>query len=309
MNPLVAILGPTASGKSELALAVAERHNGEIVNFDSIQVYRWFRIGAAKLGESERRGIPHHLIDILEPNEIFTAGEFARRARQAIAEICGRGRLPVLAGGTGFYLRALLDGLFPGPQRDEALRRRLAARPPERLHRLLRRLDPAAAAKIHPHDSPKIIRALEVTLLARRPMTALFSEGRQKLEGFRVLKIGLLPDRNALYDRINRRTEAMFAAGLVEEARQILAAGCAAGAKPFESHGYRQALQHLQGKLTLREAIFYAQRNTRHYAKRQITWFRRERDVEWYRGFGDDPGLQSRVLERVRAFLAAAEAA
>src|SRR5581483_9728576 len=186
MHSLTAILGPTASGKSELALAVAERHNGEIVNFDSIQVYRWFRIGAAKLREPERRGIPHHLIDILEPNEIFTAGEFARRARQAIAEICGRGRLPVLAGGTGFYLRALLDGLFPGPQRDEELRR----------------LDPAAAAKIHPHDSPKIIRALEVTLLARRPITALFSEGRQKLEGFRILKIGLLPDRNALYDRI-----------------------------------------------------------------------------------------------------------
>lgn len=303
MHPLVAILGPTGSGKSELALVAAERFGGEIVNFDSIQVYRRFNIGAAKLTESERRGIPHHLIDILEPDEVFTAGEFARRAATVLCEIADRGRLPILAGGTGFYFRALIDGLFPGPTRNEDLRRRLASRNPGRLHRLLARLDSAAAEKIHPHDVPKMIRALEVTLVARRPITELFAQGRQALEGFRLLKIGLLPNRDALYERINRRTEAMFAAGLVEEARQILENGCPPSAKPFESHGYREVLQHLRGELNLFEAISDAQRNTRHYAKRQITWFRREKDVEWFAGFGDDPTIQQQVLERVAAWL------
>ncbi len=300
MSPLLAILGPTGAGKSELALALAEHHSGEVVNYDSIQVYRHFQIGAAKLSEPERRAIPHHLIDILEPNEVFTAGEFARRAAEAIRDIRARGRLPILAGGTGFYLRALLDGLFPGPTRNEDLRRRLAARPPTRLHRLLARLDPNAAQRIHPNDIPKMIRALEVTILARRPITELFTQGRQKLEGFQVLKIGLLPDRDALYARLNLRTEAMFAAGLIEEVRQILARGYPAAAKPFGSHGYRQALQHLRGEINLQEAILDAQRNTRHYAKRQITWFSREQEVEWFPGFGDDPAVQEQVLERVQ---------
>ena len=304
MSPLVAIPGPTGSGKSELALVVAERYGGEVVNFDSIQVYRHFEIGAAKLSESERRGIPHHLIDLLEPTEVFTAGEFARRAAQTVREIRDRGRLPILAGGTGLYLRALLDGLFPGPTRDEGLRRRLARRSGPRLHKLLERFDPAAAKRIHPNDRPKLIRALEVILLAQRPITELFAEGRQSLQGFRVLKVGLHPERNALYDRINQRTEAMFAAGLVEEVRQILARGYPDTCKPFESHGYRQALQHLRGELDLREAVFYAQRNTRHYAKRQITWCRREKDVEWFRGFGDDPGIQEPVLTRIGVFQA-----
>lgn len=284
----MAVLGPTASGKSELALAVAERFRGEIVNYDSIQVYRHFRIGAAKLSPAERRGVPHHLVDIVEPDAVFTAGEFARRAAEAIRGIRDRGRLPVLAGGTGFYLRALLDGLFPGPQRDEALRARLARRGGDRLYRLLARFDPEAARRIHPHDHAKLIRALEVTLKARRPMTELFREGRQALEGFQVLKVGLMPDRDALYDRINRRAEAMFAAGLVDEVRAILALGYPASSKPFESLGYRQALQHLRGELTLREAVFYTQRATRQYAKRQMTWFRREQNVLWFSGFGPD---------------------
>jgi tRNA dimethylallyltransferase len=307
LNPLVAILGPTGAGKSELALVAAERFNGEIVNFDSIQVYRHFQIGAAKLTEAERRGVLHHLIDILEPDEVFTAGEFARRATLVIGEIRDRGRLPILAGGTGFYFRALSGGLFPGPTRDEDLRRRLASRGPERIHRLLTRFDPAAARKIHPHDEPKLIRALEVTLLTRRPITELFAQGRQKLEGFRILKIGLLPERDALYDRINQRTEAMFAAGLADEVQAILARGYPATVKPFESHGYRQALQLLRGELNLREAVFYAQRNTRHYAKRQITWFRRESEVEWLHGFGDDSVIQERALEKIHAFLNAEE--
>jgi tRNA dimethylallyltransferase len=304
VSPLVAILGPTASGKSELALAVAERFGGEIVNYDSIQVYRHFNIGAAKLREAERRGIPHHLIDILEPDEVFTAGEFARRAAEVVRAIRDRGRLPVLAGGTGFYLRALLEGLFPGPARDEQLRTRLARRGGPRLHRLLARLDPAAALRIHPHDRPKLIRALEVIILARRPITQLFAEGRRGLEGFRTLKIGLLPDRRALYARIDRRTADMFEAGLVDEARRILDMGYPETSKPFESHGYRQALQLIRGELEPEEALYHARRNTRNYAKRQMTWFRRETDVVWFRGFGDQPEIQDRVLTEVGAFLA-----
>jgi len=308
LSPLVAILGPTCSGKSELALAAAERFNGEIVNFDSIQVYRHFQIGAAKLAKPERRGFEHHLIDILEPDELFTAGEFARRASGSIREIAERGRLPILAGGTGFYFRALWEGLFPGPARDDSLRRQLAKRTPSRLHRLLVRFDPAAAQKIHPHDKPKLIRALEVTLIARRPITALFAEGRQALEGFRILKLGLLPEREALYDRINRRTELMFSNGLIEEVQGILAR-YPATVKPFESHGYKQVLQFLGGELNLREAIFYAQRNTRHYAKRQITWFRREKDLKWFPGFGCDLEIQARALEEIAIFLSASQPA
>jgi tRNA dimethylallyltransferase len=304
VNSLVAILGPTGSGKSALALAAAERYRGEVVNFDSIQVYRHFQIGAAKLREEERRGIAHHLIDLLEPDEIFTAGEFARRAAQAVREICGRGRLPILAGGTGFYFRALVEGLFPGPARNDDLRRRLAARPSARLHRLLARFDPAAAKNIHPHDRPKLIRALEVTLLARRPITELFAQGRRaELEGFTILKIGLLPDRQQLYARINERTSRMFASGLIEEVRAILARGYSPGCKPFESHGYRQALQYLRGEIRLEEAVFYAQRNTRRYAKRQITWFRREKDVAWFFGFGDDPRIEQEALAALDRFL------
>lgn len=299
MHPLVAILGPTGSGKSELGLTVAARFSGEIVNFDSIQVYRHFQIGAAKLTEAGRRGVPHHLIDILEPDEVFTAGEFARRAAEVLARIRDRGRLPILVGGTGFYLRALLEGLFPGPTRDEDLRRRLAKRPPQRLHRLLSRLDPHAARKIHPHDTPKMIRALEVILLARRPITELYAEGRRSLEGFSILKVGLLPDREALYDRLDRRTEAMFASGLVEEVRELLARGIPSTVKPFESHGYRQALQNVRGELNLREAVFYAQRNTRHYAKRQITWFRRESGLIWLRGFGATVEIQRDALGHI----------
>ncbi len=293
---LIAILGPTASGKSELALALAERHQAEIVNYDSIQIYRHFNIGAAKLTPAERRGIPHHLIDILDPQDVFTAGEFARRAGATVREIRDRRRLPILVGGTGFYLRALLDGLFAGPTRNEELRRRLARRSGPRLHKLLQRFDPVAAKRIHANDVPKLIRALEVTLLARRPITELFRESRQALEGFKVLKIGLMPNRDALYARINQRTEAMFHSGLVEEVRGILASGFPETAKPFESHGYRQALQFLRGEFDRHEAVLQAQQNTRRYAKRQITWFRREKDVVWFHGFGDDPGVQGEVV-------------
>ncbi|MGA2274192.1 MAG: tRNA (adenosine(37)-N6)-dimethylallyltransferase MiaA [Bryobacteraceae bacterium] len=303
---MVAVVGPTGSGKSHLALHLAEAFHGEVVNCDSLQVYRHFDIGTAKLGVGERRGIPHHLIDILEPDALFTAGEFARTGRDAVAGISARGRLPIVCGGTGFYLRALLDGLFAGPARDQALRDRLGTREKRRpgsLHRLLRRLDHAAAAKIHPNDLPKVTRALEVCLLTRRPVTELFEQGRAALTGYRVLKLGLLPDRDALYQRLDVRCARMFAAGLVEEARRILELGFAETVKPFESHGYKQALQLIRGELNPREALFYAQRKTRNYAKRQITWWRKEPGLVWLRGFGEEPHIVEEATARVRAFL------
>ena len=304
---MVAVAGPTGSGKSDLALHIAQQFNGEIVNCDSLQVYRHFDIGTAKLPLEQRCGIPHHLIDILDPDELFTAGEYARAARETIRGISQRDRLPILAGGTGFYLRALLDGLFEGPSRDQSLRDRLARREARRagsLHRLLTRFDSATALKIHPHDVPKVTRALEVCLLTRRPVSELFRAGRDALGGYRTLKLGLLPDREALYDRLDRRCAAMFDCGLVEEVRHILELGYAAELKPFESHGYKQALQFIRGELNLREAIFYAQRNTRQYAKRQLTWFRREPGLVWLKGFADTPGIGESALALVAKFLA-----
>jgi tRNA dimethylallyltransferase len=238
---------------------------------------------------------------------VFTAGEYARVARPVLEEISVRGHLPVVAGGTGFYLRALIDGLFPGPQRDQVLRDRLAARERRKsgsLHRLLRRFDPEAAGRIHPRDLPKVTRALEVCLVTRRPVTELFQQGREALGGYRILKIGLSPTRDQLYEKLDRRTRQIFESGLIEEVRGILSRGFPATVKPFESHGYRQAMQFINGELKLDEAIFYAQRNTRHYAKRQMTWFRQEAGMEWFSGFGDDTRIQQAVQDRVREFLA-----
>jgi tRNA dimethylallyltransferase len=306
VESVVAIAGPTGSGKSELALRIAAEFDGEVVNCDSLQIYRHFDIGTAKLPLAERRGIRHHLIDILDPDQTFTAGEYGRLGRAALADISSRGRLPVVAGGTGFYLLALFDGLFRGPARDTALRERLAARErrkPGTLHRLLARLDGEAAARIHANDVPKVTRALEVRVIARRPIGELFREGRDALTGYRTLKIGLAPDREELYRRLDARSRRMFESGLVDEVERIIQAGFSPEAKPFESHGYRQAVQMLRGELNAKDALFYAQRNTRNYAKRQMTWFRKELEMEWLKGFGEDPELQRSTLERVRKFL------
>ena len=306
MTPVVAVAGPTGAGKSELALRVAEKFNGEVVNCDSLQIYRYFDIGTAKLTVAEMRGIPHHLIDILDPDEIFTAGEFARQARGALAAIASRGKLPVVAGGTGFYLRALFDGLFRGPGRDDALRERLAARErrrPGSLHRLLTRFDPNAGARVHANDVPKVMRALEICLLARRPVTDLYAEGRDRLEGYRVLKMALSPNREALYHRLDERCRHIFESGLAGEVRGILDRGFPAACKPFEAHGYRQVMQMLRGELDARQALFYAQRNTRNYAKRQMTWFRKETGVEWLHGFGDEISVQETAFGLVERFL------
>lgn len=306
MKPVVAIVGPTGAGKSELALRVAEEFAGEVVNCDSLQIYRHFDIGTAKLTPADMRGVPHHLIDILDPDQVFTAGEYARLGRTALAAISERDKLPVVAGGTGFYLRALFEGLFRGPARDAALRERLAAREhrkPGSLHRLLRRFDAAAAARIHRNDVPKVMRALEVCVLARRPVSEMFREGRDRLVGFRTLKMGLAPDRDELYGRLDERCRRMFESGLAEEVQRILNRGFPLVAKPFESHGYRQAVQMLRGELNANEALFYAQRNTRNYAKRQMTWFRKEPDMEWLKGFGGEARIQEAALARVHEFL------
>ncbi len=296
---LPVVLGPTASGKSALAIALARALDGEIVNFDSVQVYRRFDIGAAKTPLEERQGVPHHLLDVFDPAERCSAGDFLRLGRKALAEISGRGKTPVLAGGTGFYLRALLEGLSAGPARDEALRERLegvASR--GRLHRLLARLDPETAERVHPNDTPKLVRAVEVCILARGPLSRLQADKPEPLKGYRVVRLGLDPPREALYERINLRSRAMFEAGLLDEARGLLDAGVPRGAWAFGSLGYRQALACLNGEISLEEAVEQTARATRNYAKRQLTWFRRqETETIWLGGFGDQPQVIAEALE------------
>jgi tRNA dimethylallyltransferase len=292
---LVVVLGPTASGKTALSLALAERFHGEIVNCDSVAMYREFEIGTAKPSAAERARAPHHLLDFVDPTGYITAGEYARLARQALAEIKSRDHLPVVVGGTGLYLRALLDGLFPGPQRSEELRERLRQRIEKNgsdyLHRVLRRLDPEAATKIHANDIPKLIRAIEVCLASRQKMTEMWKQGRDPLTGFRIVRIGLNPNRDALYARINQRAEHMFASGLVEETRQLLEK-YGDTARPLTSLGYKQAAQLLRGEIDVKTALQAAQQAHRNYAKRQMTWFRREPEVVWLEGFGDDRAIQ-----------------
>ena len=301
---LVVLLGPTASGKTALSLYVAARFQGEIVSCDSVAVYREFEVGTAKPSREDRRRVQHHLIDIAGPEEVITAGDYSRLARRALAEIAARGHLPIVVGGSGLYLRALVEGLFAGPPRSEALRARLreraAERGPDYLHRLLRRFDPAAAQAIHANDVPKVVRALEVSVSARAPMTGLWQQGRDPLTGFNILRIGLNPDREALYQRINQRARAMFSSGLLEETR-ALAARYGASAWPLNSLGYKQAMQHLRGEISLDQAITAAQQGHRNYAKRQMTWFRREPDVHWITDFGSDPRAQKEIEDLIVA--------
>jgi tRNA dimethylallyltransferase len=307
LNPLLVVVGPTGSGKSDLAIRLAIEVGGEIVNCDSLQLYTGLDIGTAKVPESERHGVPHHLIDLIEPPRIFTAGEYAAAARVVLREIAGRNRIPVVVGGTGFYLRALLEGLFPGPPRDADVRARLEARDkarPGSLHRILSRLDPRSAARIHANDKNKLIRALEVRVLVGQPISTMFELGRDPLNDFRVIKIGLDPARNLLYERLDARTANIFARGLVEEVRALIAGGVPADAKAFESLGYKQAVQVVDGRLSREEAMLSTQLETRQYAKRQATWFRKEEGVHWLKGFGDDAGVQDQALEIVRRELA-----
>ena len=322
---LVVVLGPTASGKTALALAIARRFRGEIVNCDSVAMYREFDIGTAKPSAAERAEIPHHILDCVDPLTDVSAGEYARQARQILREIVSRDsvaregvltrrHLPIVSGGTGLYLRALLEGLFRGPQRSEELRDRLRGRAekngPDHLHRILRRLDSAAADRIHSNDVPKVIRAIEVCLISRQTlprtlprtspqsMTEHWQQGREPLQGFRILRLGLNPEREALYARINQRAAKMFDEGLIAET-ELLLAKYGAQARPLASLGYKQAMQFLRGELDRESALAAAQQAHRNYAKRQMTWFRREPDVHWLAGLGDDPAIQAEGIAAV----------
>lgn len=299
---LVVVLGPTGSGKTAFSLALAERFQGEVVNCDSVAMYREFEIGTAKPTLAERTRVPHHLLDFVDPSSFITAGEYARQARAVLQQIQSRGALPLVAGGTGLYLRALLDGLFPGPQRSEELRKRLRERAAEKtpgyLHRLLSRLDPASAAKIHTNDTPKLMRAIEICLASRTKMSEMWKQGRDPLQGFRILRFGLDPDRNALYDRINQRAQRMFERGLVEET-QLLLEKYGPAARPLAALGYKQAVPLLRGEVDRKTALQAAQQAHRNYAKRQMTWFRRDPDVTWLAGFGDDVKVQNEAIRKI----------
>jgi tRNA dimethylallyltransferase len=298
LTPLVVIIGPTASGKSVLGVHIAEEWGGEVVACDSTQVYRGFDVGTAKPDAAERRGIPHHLLDLIEPQELFTAGEYRRRAELVLADLRARGRLPVLTAGTGLYLRALLEGLSDAPKRSAELRERLQAlseKGPGHLHRVLQRIDPAAARRIASGDRQKLVRAIEISLLAGKPVTEVHRLGREPLAGFAALRIGLNPPRAALFARIEARFERMIERGWLAEVDALMRSGVPASTKPFDFIGYRQLREHLEGQMSLGAAASAITQATRRYAKRQLTWFRREPDVIWFAGFGDDPAIVAEV--------------
>jgi tRNA dimethylallyltransferase len=302
--PLVALVGPTASGKSALAVWLAERLNAEVVACDSTQLYCGFDIGTAKPNLAARRGIRHHLIDVLKPEENATAGGYRQMAMGVLDELRQRARLPIFTVGTGLYLRALLEGLADVPQRSEEIRERLRATAaehgPGHLHSVLERLDPQAARKIAATDEQKLIRAIEVCLLAKKPLSQVHETGRSPLAGWRALKLGLMPQREALYERIHERTEAMLSEGWLDEVRSLISSGLPENAKPFDFIGYRELRAVLRGEMKIEQARAAIQQATRRYAKRQLTWFRKEPGVHWLSGFGDDANVQRDAVAWLR---------
>jgi len=305
-RPIVlAVLGPTASGKSALGLTLAQRHDGEIINCDSTAVYRGFDIGTDKLAEPERRGIPHHLIDIADPTSVYTAAQFARDAERTIRDIHARGRLPVLVGGTGFYYRALVRGLFPGPGADEQMRARLdriaSRRGPECLHRLLRRVDPESAARIMPRDRKRLVRALEVYFATGQPLTAHFDRTQSLIADCEVLSIALSIPAALIAARVARRVDEQFARGIVDEVRGLLAHGVPAEARPFGGLVYRQVIEMLRGVRDESATRALIVQENRRYARRQLIWFRKEPNLIWF----DGPGESEETVHRVEETLAA----
>ncbi len=300
---LVAVLGPTASGKSALGLALAARHHGEIINCDSTAVYRGFDIGTDKLPVEARRGIPHHLVDIADPTEVYTAAQFARDAAAAIRDIHARGKLPILVGGTGFYYRALTRGLFPGPGADEELRARLnriaEKRGPERLHRLLQRVDVDSAARIMPRDLKRIVRALEVYFTTGRPLTAHFDETRSPIADCDVIATALRLPPALTAERVARRVDEQFARGIVDEVRGLLARGIPPQARPFGGLVYRQVMEMLRGVRGEAETRALIGQENRRYARRQLIWFRKEPNLRWFEG----PGEREDVIRLVEEMI------
>jgi tRNA dimethylallyltransferase len=305
-KPLIVLVGPTASGKTSLALRLAQEFSGEIVSCDSVAVYREMDIGTAKPTREERALVQHHMIDIAWPDEACTAGDYSRQAREAVAGITERGHLPIIGGGTGLYLRALIDGLFPEPaqkpgQRDR-LRKLASTRGPAHLHRILTRLDPTAASSIHTNDVPKVVRAIEVSLAAKQPLTQQWQKGRDALTGYRILRLGLNPPRDRLYERINQRAAAMFDRGLIEETDRLVVR-YGADCRPFTSLGYAEAIAVLENELTREQAVAQAQQGHRNYAKRQLTWFRREPSMHWLAGCGGDEDIADQAIHLVSKHL------
>jgi tRNA dimethylallyltransferase len=298
---LIVVLGPTASGKSALAIKLAKRLDGEILVCDSTQVYRRFDIGTGKVPPAERQGIPHHLMDLVEPDAVFTAGEYRRRAIATLDDLRKRGKTPVITAGTGLYLRALLEGLAESPERSEELRERMRAiaaqRGPKRLHEILARLDRETAARIEPADTQKIIRAVELRLLAGKTVGEIHRSGREPLKGYAVVKVGLAPERAALYARIHERIDQMIAAGWIDEVRGLIESGVPDSAKAFQFIGYSQWREHLRGNLSRDAALEEIRKATRHFAKRQQTWFRREPNVHWIQGFGGEQSVEIDALK------------
>jgi tRNA dimethylallyltransferase len=301
--PLIVVVGPTASGKSALAVALAKFWPAEIIACDSTQLYRGVSIGTAKPTLAEQQGVVHHLIDVLDASEAATAGGYRDLALAVLVEMRKRGRLPILIVGTGLYMRALLEGLADLPLRSEELRERLRASSTKHggmhLHSVLQRMDAEAAGKIAPTDEQKLIRAIEVCLLTRKPISEVHRAGRKPLEGWRTVKIGLMPSREMLYERIDARTEAMIESGWLAEVRGLLAAGIAENAKIFDFIGYREMLAVAREDLTMEKARTAIQLATRHYAKRQMTWFRKDKSIRWFAGPGDDDAVQREISKWV----------
>jgi len=301
--PLIAVLGPTATGKSALGIALAQRYSGEIINCDSTAVYRGFDIGTDKVRPAERGGIPHHLIDIVEPTAEYTAAQYARDAAACVRDIAARGRTPILVGGTGFYYRALTRGLFPGPGRDAALRARIesiAARRGEAfLHRMLRRVDAASALRVQPRDIKRMVRALEVYFLTGRPLTAHFAETVSPIPDVAMAAVALRLPAAETSDRVTRRVDEQFARGLLDEIRTLLARGIPESARPFGGLVYRQALEHLHGVRDEASTRALIAQENRRYARRQLIWFRKEPNLTWF----DGPGSSPAVIDRVTRYL------
>jgi len=306
-KPLLAILGPTASGKSNLALQLAKRFEGEIIGCDSVQVYRYLDIGTSKVPPQEQAGIRHHLMDFLSPEQEFTAGQYMSEGRTVLADIKRRGYLPLVVGGSGLYFRALLNGLFDGPSRFNPLRKRFYQQAKHKgatyLHKLLQRVDPVSSRRISPRDQPKIIRALEVFFLTSKPLSVHLQVAPKGLQGFQLLRVALNPPRPLLCERIDKRVDRMFSSGLIEEVQSILDKGISPTCKPLQSLGYAQSIGYLQGSISLPRAVASTKQATRQYAKRQMTWFRKEPGVCWFHGFGDDKRVELEIEANVARFI------